>query len=277
MTSLAVLYEDGDMLVADKPAGVHTAPLRQGEGGTLLDAVIAAYPGVASVPGMKPVEPGLVHRLDRETSGCVVVARTPAAFATLRAIFDSGRASKHYRAACGCAQGARSTDPRAQPGAPEPDVLPGIGHDAVPEGTFRVESMFAPFGPGRRMVRVILPGEEGRPFARKATADAYRTDARIVVHGRGRVLVEAAISRGFRHQVRAHLAFLGFPIIGDPLYGVPVPEGFNGRMYLHAARILIPHPVTGETLIVESPEPPEFMALFGADSIDPDANGGGQA
>jgi 23S rRNA pseudouridine1911/1915/1917 synthase len=239
MAPLAVLYEDGDMLVVDKPAGVHTAPLRRGEGGTLLEAVIAAYPEVASVPGMKPVEPGLVHRLDRATSGCVVVARTPAAFASLRALFDSGRALKGYRAACGCAD-----------------------HGRAPDGTLSVESRFAPFGPGRRMVRVVPPGEQGRPSARKATAAIYRTDARIVAYGAGRVLVEAAISRGFRHQVRAHLAFLGFPILGDPLYGVPVPEGFAVRMYLHAARISLPHPATGAPLIVESPEPSELMELF---------------
>jgi 23S rRNA-/tRNA-specific pseudouridylate synthase len=77
-----------------------------------------------------------------------------------------------------------------------------------------------------------------------------------------RALVAARITRGFRHQVRAHLSFLGFPIYGDPLYGVEAPAGYAPRMYLHAWRIEMPHPVTGRSMVVESPTPPEFAALI---------------
>jgi 23S rRNA pseudouridine1911/1915/1917 synthase len=246
--ALAVLYEDGEMLVVDKPAGMHTAPLRRGEGGTLLEAVIAAHPEVASLPGLKPLEPGLVHRLDRETSGCVVVARTPAAFAALRELFAAELALKTYAAACAC-----------------------VEQDQAAEDLARIESRFAPYGRGRRMVRVVLPEERARRGTREATAESYRTEARIAARAPGRVLVEARITRGFRHQVRAHLAFIGLPILGDPLYGAPVPGGFAPRMYLHAVRLDLPHPATGAPLVVESPEPPELLALFGAGSVDPDA------
>jgi 23S rRNA pseudouridine1911/1915/1917 synthase len=246
--ALAVLYEDGGMLVVDKPAGLHTAPLRRGEGGTLLESVIAAYPEVASLPGLKPMEPGLVHRLDRETSGCVVVARTPAAFAALREAFDAGRAVKSYTAACGCAERDRATGE-----------------------TLSIQSRFAPYGRGGRMVRVIQPGEKARAGRRGATEALYATEARVAARGPDRALVEARIVRGFRHQVRAHLAFLGLPILGDPLYGTPVPEGFEPRMYLHASRIALPRPGAGEPLVVESPEPPGFLALFGRESARPDA------
>ena len=227
------------MLVVDKPAGLHTAPLRPGEMGTLLEMVIAEFPEVTAVPGVKPVEPGHVHRLDRGTSGLVVVARTARAFAALRELFAAGGARKGYLAACAC------------------------GSEAGREGQrVRIASRFAPFGAGRRMVRVVLPEERNRRLFQKAARETYATEADIAARGPGRALLSARIEKGFRHQVRAHLAFLGYPILGDPLYGAAVPEGYPQRMYLHAARIEMTHPLTGKTLIVESPAPAEFCALF---------------
>jgi 23S rRNA pseudouridine1911/1915/1917 synthase len=228
MPGVVVLFEDPVLLVVDKPPGVHTAPLRDGEEGTLLQMVLQAYPEVSAVPGVKTVEPGLVHRLDKETSGLVVVARTTAAFQALRSSFEAGAARKTYVAACACH--ARET-------------------------TLTVESRFAPYGPGGKKVRVVL--QEGRA----ATRAVYHTDAVVVAAHSSRALVRAAINRGFRHQVRAHLAYLGFPIFGDSLYGVPVPTGREHRMYLHAARIELPHPATGAPLVVESPVPASFNEL----------------
>jgi 23S rRNA pseudouridine1911/1915/1917 synthase len=234
------------MLVVDKPAGLHTAPLRPGETGTLLDMVIAEFPEVAAVPGVKPVEPGLVHRLDRGTSGLVVVARTAEAFAALRGLFAAGGAHKGYLAACACGSGAGREGQRV-----------------------RMTSRFAPLGPGRRMVRVVLPEEKSDRLLWKAARETYTTEAEISSGGPGRALLSAWIDRGFRHQVRAHLAFMGYPILGDPLYGTAVPEGYPPRMYLHAARIEMTHPLTGKALIVESPAPVEFGALFPGSSIAP--------
>jgi 23S rRNA pseudouridine1911/1915/1917 synthase len=228
---LVVLHEDPDMLVVEKPAGMHTAPLRAGETGTLLARVIEAYPEVAGVPGVKDVEPGLVHRLDRETSGVVVVARTAAAFRALRASFQAGAARKTYRAACA---GADRPGPRV------------------------VESRFAPWGPGRAKVRVVAAGGD----ARGTTRDVYRTDVEVGAVINGRALVRAVIARGFRHQVRVHLAHLGLLILGDPLYGAPVPSGREPRMYLHAERIEVPHPATGAAVTVVSPVPPSFAAVL---------------
>ena len=244
MHPLVVRYEDADMVVVDKPAGLHTAPLRPGETDTLLSMVIARYPEVAALPGAKPVEPGLVHRLDRDTSGCVVIARTARAFQALRDAFASDGTLKEYAAACAC-----------MPGAP-----------ASTAEKLSIESRFAPFGEARRRVRVVMPGEKTLHVIRAAAKDLYATDARIVARAAGRLLVMARIRRGFRHQVRAHLAFLGFPILGDPLYGTPVPAGHMPRMYLHASRIELPHPETGARMIFESPLPEEFKALFADES-----------
>jgi 23S rRNA pseudouridine1911/1915/1917 synthase len=244
VTGFGLLHEDRSFLVVDKPAGVHTAPLRPGESGTLLEAVIAAFPEVAQVPGMKSVEPGLLHRLDRETSGIVVIARTAEAFTALRASFDDGRALKFYRAAC----------------------VPAEGVAGAPGQLLSVESRFAPLGRGGHMVRVVLDGETTAKVLRGAAAALYRTDAVVERVGRGRALVSASLARGFRHQVRAHLAYAGFPIVGDPLYGAQAPTGAEARMYLHAYRIELPHPETGAEIVVEAPLPACFPALLEEDT-----------
>jgi 23S rRNA pseudouridine1911/1915/1917 synthase len=236
---LVVLFEDSDLLVLDKPAGLHTAPLRPAETGTLLDQVIALYPEVAALPGVKLVEPGLVHRLDRDTSGLVVVARTAEAFALLRRAFLTGGARKFYLAACG-----------------------GSKEEAPVGASVHIASRFAPYGPGRRMVRVVLPGDGKKSFAREAARRIYETDVEVVFREAGRALLSARILRGFRHQVRAHLSFLGWPILGDALYGFPAPPDLPPRLYLHAARLEMAHPRSGAPLVVQSPLPAEFGAAF---------------
>ena len=234
---LVLRYQDESLLVVEKPAGVHTAPLAEAETGTLLGLVQEAFPEVRSVPGVRSQEAGLIHRLDRETSGLVVIARTADAFHRLRRAFDAGEARKWYLAACAAAPAAVRTE--------------GL----------RVESRFAPYGPGRRMVRPVVDGERSPKLLASASRQSYLTEGRVMRQAGARALLSVTILRGFRHQVRAHLAFLGFPIFGDPLYGVPVPEGALPRMYLHAQRIEMPHPRSGAMLTVESPAPAEFGDL----------------
>jgi 23S rRNA pseudouridine1911/1915/1917 synthase len=237
-SALAVLFEDESLIALDKPAGVHTAPLRADEADTLLAQVIERFPEVGGVPGVKPVEPGLVHRLDRETSGVVVVARTAEAFSALRAQFEAGETLKEYRAVCR-SDAAVSTPMRLS-----------------------VQSRFAAFGPGRRMVRVVLPDTRGARVLREASLVVYSTEARIEAREGERVFLSAQLRVGFRHQVRAHLSHLGYPIYGDPLYGVPVPEGAPVRMYLHASGISLRHPVTGEPMRLVSEVPEAFQTLL---------------
>jgi 23S rRNA pseudouridine1911/1915/1917 synthase len=238
-SELVVLFEDAWLIAVDKPAGLHTAPLGRVEEDTLLGRVIARFPEVGTLPGLKPTEPGLLHRLDRETSGVVIVARAPEAFRRLRADFDEGRARKEYLALCSPARAARQGE------------------------RFRLESRFAPHGPGRKRVRVILPAEEGKKAARQASPDSYHTEARIVEVRGNLALVRAVIVKGFRHQVRAHLAHLGLPIAGDPLYGVPAPAGVPERLYLHASAVELAHPDGGRRLRIEAPLPPAFALCYG--------------
>jgi 23S rRNA pseudouridine1911/1915/1917 synthase len=241
---LRVLYEDAELLAVDKPAGLHTAPLRPGEAGTLLGQLIERYPEVAQVPGRKPQEPGLLHRLDRDTSGLVVVARTPAAFLELLGQFRAGRTRKEYLAVC----------------------LPAA--EVKPADRFLLASRFAPFGPGRRKVRVVpvgAPQARGRG-RRQASLKSYRTEAQVVEAHGGLVLVRAVIRRGFRHQVRAHLSHLGLPIVGDELYGRPVPSGAPQRLYLHASAVELAHPADGRRLRIEAPLPLDFALCYGGAS-----------
>jgi 23S rRNA pseudouridine1911/1915/1917 synthase len=187
---------------------------------------------------MKPFEPGLLHRLDKGTSGVVVIARTAAAFTVLRLQFEAGEAQKEYHAVCECSAGRRL------------------------EETVEIQSSFAPAGPGRHKVRVVIPGEKNRKLLRKASRALYITQVKIEQVLGAQALVLAVIRKGFRHQVRAHLAFAGLPIVGDTLYGAPAPDVAEQRMYLHASSILLTHPVTGKLLCVTSPLPESFYAIF---------------
>ncbi len=242
---LSVLFEDGQLLAVDKPAGVHSAPLRPGESGTLLGLVIARYPEVAGLPGIKPVEPGLLHRLDRETSGILLVARTVEAFHNLRAAFAAGQVRKEYTALCACRIEAQAGE------------------------RLRLESRFAPYGRGGRRVRVLPPGDAGGPRTRstrkerKASPRLYQTEVQVLERQGSWAMVRAGLLRGFRHQVRAHLAHLGLPIAGDELYGVEVPPGAPERLYLHAAALVLMHPSSGQDLRLSSPLPPEFRLPSG--------------
>jgi 23S rRNA pseudouridine1911/1915/1917 synthase len=243
-SALRVVYADAELLVVDKPAGLHTAPLRPGETGTLLDRVIARYPEVAGLHGRKPEEPGLLHRLDRETSGLVVIARTAAAFHGLRAQFRAGQVRKEYLALCNPAAAVRPGD------------------------RFRLASRFAPLGPGRRKVRVVLPDDDRKKLLRRASRELYTTEAEVLSVKPDQALVRAVIVRGFRHQVRAHLSRLGLPIAGDELYGSPVPSGCGQRLYLHASAVELAPSAGGPRLRLEAPLPPDFALCYGG------ANGG---
>lgn len=245
---LEVLYADRELIALDKPAGLHTAPLRAGED-TLLGRLLARFPEVAGLPGRKPGEPGLLHRLDRGTSGVVLAARTTEAFHRLSDDLAAGRVRKEYLAVC---------VPQAA-FAPAATVKPG--------DRLQVESRFAPFGPGRRKVRVVLAGDpEPRGGRRKASPESYRTEAEVVQVRAGLALVRAVILRGFRHQVRAHLAHLGLPLLTDELYGGPVPSGARRRLCLHASAVELAHPADGRRLRIEAPLPPDFALCYGEPS-----------
>jgi 23S rRNA pseudouridine1911/1915/1917 synthase len=249
-----LVAETPSFIVAYKPASMHCAPLRPDEGGTLLDWCVGGYPEVAMVRGRKPIEGGLLHRLDRETAGLVLFARTQEAYESLAAQQEKGLFVKEYRAEC-----VPAGAPRLPGFPPIPDATarccrgladPEADHPFEP---FSIESAFRHFGPGRIAVRPVLEIKEGGK--RKSALDRgeyYATELISFVpsggkaEGRKTVSIAVGLRRGFRHQVRCHLAWIGFPLVGDVLYGYAgSPDGALG---LRAESLAFLDPTTGAPL-----------------------------
>lgn len=217
-----VLFGDADVAVLSKPADVHTEPHRPGEEGTLAGFLLFRYPSVAGISR----EPGLtlLTRLDYATSGAVPAALGPGAFAFLLREREKGRIEKTY--VC---------------------LVHGLLEREM-SLSFVLETE------GGERVRVRKDRNETDPRYWTAVAPVRRSGACT--------LVRAVISKGKRHQIRAHLAAAGFPIVGDRRYGAVPPEGPGAvRLMLHAAEVSFAHPATKEPLRVAAPLPEEFRSI----------------
>jgi len=233
---LSVLYEDAQLIVVDKPAGMAAHPAPGSETGTLVNALLA-HCG-ASLSGIGGVaRPGIVHRLDKDTSGVMVAAKTDAAHRGLAALFERHDIERMYVALTRGAPRQRSGTVATRIGRSTRDrkkmaVITRGGRDAVTH--YRVERRFGP---------------EDRPLA-----------ARLAMR----------LETGRTHQIRVHLAHIGAPCLGDPLYGSGAPaasvraaieaSGLH-RQALHAAVLGFVHPLTGEALRFESGLPDDMLQL----------------
>jgi 23S rRNA pseudouridine1911/1915/1917 synthase len=213
--ALSVLHEDARLLALDKPAGQPSHPLRPGETGTLANALVARFPECAAV-GRDVREGGLVHRLDRGTSGVLLAARDMDAYQAARRAFAAGEVAKTYLA-----------------------LVAGSARDGTMDAALVQR--------GRRSVLA----HAGDPDALEAL-----TEWRLIAAGSGVSLLEVTAKTGRMHQVRAHLAAAGHPLVGDPLYGGP--DNVGGQRiehpFLHARSIALPHP-DGGRLEVGAPLP----------------------
>ena len=192
-------------LILYKPPRMHTVPLRPGEGGTLLAWIAARYPEVLRIKGRKEIEGGLVHRLDYETHGLVLCARTDDVMNMLLDKQKKGEIVKDYEAVC------RKETNAALPGFP-----PLPAGFAMHEPTV-IESAFRPFGRGRAAVRPIPAENTGHK-----PGELYRTEIISYTEIGDKCFFKLRIRKGFRHQIRCHLAWIGRPIVNDPVY---VKEG----------------------------------------------------
>ena len=234
-----ILYEDRDLLVLDKPAGLVVHPAPGNQDSTLVNALLAHCGD--SLPGIGGERrPGIVHRLDKDTSGVMVVAKTEQALATLSAAFAARDLDRAYLALAW--------------GLPNPaagEIEGAIGRDP------------------RERKRMAVVARGGKPALTRYRTMRHR-DAAVA-------LLECRLATGRTHQIRVHLASRGHPIVGDPLYLRRVPAAARGlpdelrrllldfpRQALHAARLGFAHPRTGQRLAFETPPPQDMLALLQA-------------
>ena len=228
---LTILFEDDDLVIIDKPAGVVVHPAAGHSDRTLVNALLFHVRNLSGIGG--EVRPGIVHRLDKDTSGVMVIAKNDAAHRKLAAEWGTDRVRKEYLAIVyGTPKQQRAT------------IDAPIGRDPR----------------NRRRMSVVAGG-------RSAVTD-YAIEQPL----RHASLLRLRLRSGRTHQIRVHLKHLGHPIIGDPLYSGPQWRGIPDkriqkaiaafpRQALHAARLTIPHPRTGEAMTFESPLPDDMLEL----------------
>ena len=236
---LSVVWRDEALLVIDKPAGLVVHPAAGNWRGTMLNGLLHLDPQLVALP-----RAGIVHRLDKDTSGLLVVARTEAAMAGLSAQLADRSMGRRYLA-----------------------LVAGR-----PPKTGTID---APIGRDDRVrVRMaVVPASRGR-----AARTHYQTLAGGLLDGRPVTLLECRLETGRTHQIRVHLSDAGWPLVGDALYGGPSLGGF-GRQALHAWRLALRHPLDGRGLAWISPPPHDLRALLaqagvGDDDLPVAARGG---
>ncbi|HNT53920.1 MAG TPA: RluA family pseudouridine synthase [Anaerolineaceae bacterium] len=220
---LAVVFENADLLVINKPAGMVVHPAAGHATGTLVHAALAHVPDLEGIGG--ELRPGVVHRLDKDTSGLILMAKNDRAHRWLQDQFRQRTVQKFYLA---------------------------LVDGAPPTPTGRIE---APIGrdPAHRKKMAITPPQKGREAV---------TEYRVLESFPAWTLVEAHLLTGRTHQIRLHLAFLECPIVGDVIYGRKHPSLKINRHFLHAARLTICLPGETRPVTFEAPLPPELQSVL---------------
>jgi len=227
--ALHVLYADEALIAVDKPAGMPSVARRAADRDTLANALLGHFPELRDGGGAA-FEAGLVHRLDTATSGVLLAGRTASAWQALRAQFRARTVDKLYLAVVA-------------------GRLQGRGAVAVPIAHH----------PDRPRQMCLCPDAHR---ARAWRARPAHTGYRPLRRGSGATLVAIRIRTGVRHQIRLHLASIGHPVLGDPLYGDAASASAAPRLLLHAARLGFAHPTDGRRVVVRSALPVDFAAAL---------------
>ena len=240
-----VVHSDEEIIVVDKPPGLVVHPGPGHRGSTLVHGLLARFPDLDPVTGVvvgEPDRPGLVHRLDRGTSGLLVVARTPHAYESLVGQLQSHSVERIYTALV-------------------------RGHPEHPHGVID-----APIGRSRRDPLRMAVAADGRP-----ARTHFDVEHLFHLHRQQRptalTLLTCRLETGRTHQIRVHLASIGHPVVGDPLYGGPDRRPHVTRPFLHARRLSFVHPGTGEEVTFHAPMPTDLTAVL-ADLEPPVASPG---
>ncbi len=222
---LHVIFENEDVMVIDKPAGMVVHPALGHARGTLVGAVLAHAPEVEQVGEAE--RPGIVHRLDKDTSGLILVARNEAAQRALQRAFAEREVEKTYFALVD-----------GRPPTASGRVEAHIGRD-----------------PSHRQRMAVVPASRGRPAVTDFhTLETFPHHAWLEVHP----------LTGRTHQIRVHLSYIGCPVVGDRVYGRRAPTLGAARQMLHAARMRLKLPGEGEARVFEAPLPEDMSAALGA-------------
>jgi 23S rRNA pseudouridine1911/1915/1917 synthase len=226
-----VVHEDADLLVVDKPAGLVVHPGAGRSTGTLVNGLLARYPEIRAVG--QPDRPGIVHRLDRGTSGLMLVARSPAAYEALVAMLAARRVDRRYRA-----------------------LVWGL-LDA-PQGL--IDAPIGRSSRDRTRMAVTVRGREARTGYEVVAGYAEPVEVSQL---------RCKLETGRTHQIRVHLASIGHPVVGDARYGGARQSLPLGRPFLHAEELALDHPTTGEPLAFSSALPAELATLLAGLSAGP--------
>ena len=225
---LDIIYEDAALLVLNKPAGLVVHPAPGHASGTLVNALLHYCDDLGGVGGVE--RPGIVHRLDKDTSGLMMVAKTDAAMAGLVKLFQTGGITKEYLT---------------------------LVHGTPPKQSGTVSNLIGRHPVERKRMAVV------RVNGRQAI-----THYAIERQFEGVALVRCRIETGRTHQIRVHMQSLGCPVAGDALYGRPAADKrlpvMPARQMLHAAHLAFAHPLTGAALAFDAPVPEDFAALLAA-------------
>ena len=226
---LVIIHEDAQLLVVNKPAGLVVHPAAGNWSGTLMNGLLAYHPASASLP-----RAGIVHRLDKDTSGLMVVGKTLEAVTALSRLIAAREVHREYLA---LAHGR-------------------IDEPAVLEQPLRRD-------PVSRVKMAVAPAGAGKP----ARTDVFPLGV-FDVAGRSVSAVHCVLHTGRTHQIRVHLAHSGHPLLADALYG-GLPALGLARQALHAARLTLVHPGSGQTLVLRAPLPAELAAAWAEIGADP--------
>jgi len=225
--AVPILFEDAALIALDKPAGMPSHALRADETGTVANFLLARHPELAAV-GKGGLEAGIVHRLDTDTSGVLLAARTAEAYQALRRQFSRREVTKEYVAL--------------------------VHGDLAAAG--EVSNPIAPERHNRRKMRVCRVASRA-PDARPAV-----TSYRPVERFGSSTLLAVQIPTGVMHQIRVHLASIGHSVVGDRLYGARAGADAASRHMLHACCLTVTHPVGGAPVRISSPLPADFRAVL---------------
>lgn len=223
-----LLYEDDFMAIINKPPGVVVHPAPGNPDGTVANAILSRYPELRAAELPDDCRPGIVHRLDKDTSGCLVIARTPEAQAKLCQSFAERETGKVYLA-----------------------LTAGI----PAQKSNRIENLIGRHPVNRQKMAVVEKNG-------KLAISEYEVIKESQIGNVPTALVKIKIFTGRTHQIRVHLASLGAPVLGDELYGGSRRVENVPRQMLHAWRLKVPHPHTGEIIKAEAPMPEDFMQIY---------------